>query len=54
VRERHAHVLLDGVGRQQRLRVHGVEVLDSVAKLDFEPVLADRAPHSVVQHDTAQ
>ena len=29
-RERAAHLALDGVGRQQRLRIHGIHVVDAV------------------------
>ena len=54
VGQRDAHVLLDRVGRQQRLRIHGVEVLDAVAELDLRAVLRDRAADRVVQHDAAQ
>ena len=49
-----AHVLLDRVGRQQRLRIHRVEILDAVAELDFVTVLGNRAADRVVQHDAAQ
>ena len=54
MRERYAHVLLDRVGREQRLRVHRIEVFDPVAELDLGPVLGDGATDRVVQHDTAQ
>ena len=54
VGQRHAHVLLDRVGRQQRLRIHRVEVLDAVAELDLRAVLGDGAADGVVQHDAAQ
>ena len=54
VGKRDAHVLLDRIGRQQRLRVHGVEILNAVAELDLRAMLRDRAPDRVVQHDAAQ
>ncbi len=54
VGKRDAHVLLDRVGRQQRLRVHGVQVLDAVAELDLSAVLGHGAPDGVMQHDAAQ
>ncbi len=37
VRERHAHVALDGVGRQQRLGIHRVEIVDAIEQGRLEP-----------------
>ncbi len=38
VRQRTAHLLLDGVGGQERLGVHRVEVVDAVEQRRLDPV----------------
>ena len=52
VGERPAHLALDGVGRQERLGVHRVEVVDAVQQRRLEAVGAQR-PGDDVEDDRA-
>jgi hypothetical protein len=54
VRQWDAHVLLDGVGCKERLRIHRVEILDAVAELHVRATLGYGSSHGIVQHDAAQ
>jgi hypothetical protein len=54
VSQRDAHVLLDGIGRQQRLGVHRVEILYPVAELYLAAMPGDRPANGVMEHDAAQ
>ena len=47
VGERSAHLGRDGVGRQEGLRVHRVEVVDAVQERRLDPVRAQRADDRV-------
>jgi hypothetical protein len=52
--QRHAHRALDGVGGEQRLGVHRIEVVDAVAQLDLHARVAERAGDGVDHHRPAQ
>ena len=47
VRERAAHLGRDRIGRQERLRIHRVEVVDAVEERRLDPVRAERADDGV-------
>ena len=52
--QRHTHVPVDRVGGQQRLGVHGVQVVDAVAELRREAMIAQGARDGVMEHHAAQ
>ena len=52
--ERHAHVAIDRVRGQQRLRIHGVHVVDAVKEGRLVSGHAEGAIDRVVQHDAAK
>jgi hypothetical protein len=52
--ERPAHLVLDGVGRQERLCIHRVEVIDSVEQCRLDAVRAKRARDRIEDHGAAQ
>ena len=54
VGERSAHLVVDRVGRQQRLGVHRVEVVDAVEERRLDPVRAQRAGDRVEDDRAAQ
>ncbi len=54
VREGPAHGRLDGIGRQQGLGVHGVQVLDAVTERDVQAAFRDGAADGIVEHHAAQ
>ena len=54
VRQRHAHGALDGIGRQERLGIHRVEIVDAVAELHRDVRPTKRAGNGVDHHRTTQ
>ena len=52
--QRCAHVALDGVGGQQRLRVHGVHVVHAVEKGGIDAGLPQRPIDRIVEDDPSQ
>jgi hypothetical protein len=54
VGERPPHLMIDSVGRQERLGVHGVEVVDAVEQRRPDPVRAQRARDRVEDDRAAQ
>ncbi len=48
------HLLLDGVGRQQRLGIHRVEIVDPVEERRLDPVRAQRARDRVEDDGAAE
>ena len=54
VGERPAHLALDGVGRQERLGVHRVEVIDAVEERRLDAVGAQRAGDRVEDDRSAE
>ena len=52
--ERGAHVAIDGVGRQERLGVHRVEVVDAIAQRGLEAPGAQGARDDVEDHGAAE
>ncbi len=54
VRQRHAHVAVDRIGRQQRLGVHGVEVVHAVQERGLETACPQRARDDVEDDRSAE
>ena len=54
MRQGHAHVALDGVGGQEGLRVHGVQVVHAVQEAAGATGLPQGAVDGVMEDDAAE